>query len=190
MKKLKITLLVLALCLGMATTGWSIMITSGPYDGTDVGGLDGFMGSVEYKAAGYPNSNPTTEESWVSTILGAGSATYSIKDEPVPYYGTDAAGVFAFALGNLTTEYFLVKNATYWALFANNADMGWGVFNYKLLPAQMNIPSSSYQISHVTQFDGLNQHNQQNPAPEPSTILLLGLGLAGLAGFGRNKLTK
>ena len=50
------------------------------------------------------------------------------------------------------------------------------------LPAVHSIVGDgSYGLSHISGF---------NPVPEPTTMLLLGAGLAGLAGFGRKRFKK
>ena len=78
------------------------------------------------------------------------------------------------------SEYFLVKNAKYWALYMNLDERDWGVFDASLLPTAMNIPGG-YTVSHVSRF---------NPIPEPATMTLLGMGLFGLVAVGKKRIFK
>ncbi|MFT6907787.1 MAG: hypothetical protein ACJAS1_004473 [Oleiphilaceae bacterium] len=173
------TLLVL-----FANPSWGITITdpsAGAQNGTNVGVVDNYINSV----TGLSNSNPTTETAWVNSELsGTGiTTTFAGKDEPVKYYGTDVANVFAFSMTS-SEEYFVIKNARFWALYQNQNDLGWGVFNSVLLPSGMNLSSGS-QISHVSQFD-----SGSTSVPEPSTTLLLGAGLLGFGLYSRKRSKK
>lgn len=144
--------------------------------GTDVGGLDTFL-SQKHKLA---NSSPTTETNWVNSILDP-DTTFVLKEEKVTYYATESATVFAFELQS-EPGYFLVKNATWWALFENNANSDWGVIDISLLDPGFNLHKlNDMTISHVTEFGQFTQIQ----VPEPSSLLVVGLGLLGLCAARR-----
>jgi hypothetical protein len=184
---MKKTFLIPLFILLFASTGWCLVISdtaAGSLNGADVGSIDTFLDSTNSLA----NSNDTTETIWANSVLAPitldpTTVTFSVKEEEnVPYYETDTSNVFAYYLDTPPeTEYFLLKNAGYWALFDNLVEMSWAVFDSTDLPPGMNLPSSGFTISHVTRFDAAA------PVPEPSTFILLGAGLIGLVVYRRKR---
>lgn len=156
--------------------------TAGAYFGTNVGVLDTLL-SIDSLA----NAGQNTETNWVSSILGT-TATFSVKTQNVPVYGTDVANLFAVDLVN-TPGYYILKNATYWALYQNVNSLSWAVFDASALPSGMNVGAGHLTISHVSEFNanGGGSGPTGGQVPEPSVISLLGLGLLGM---GASRLRK
>jgi hypothetical protein len=145
----------------------------GIYNGTNVGSIDIF------RAEDDKQGNPQAEENWVNSILAPTNVEWTIKQDPVAYYSTDSAGVFAFAFDPTPGDpYFIIKNANRIALFENINDLDWGVFDTAVLSPAMNLPSSDYEISHVTRFSEGGSPPFQ--VPEPGTIALFSVGLLGM----------
>ena len=158
--------------------------TAGQYFGTDVGILDTLL-NVDTLA----NAGQNTETTWVSNILGT-TATFSIKTQNVPVYGTDVSNLFAVDLVN-NPGYYILKNSTYWALYRNVNSLSWAVFDASALPSGMNVGAGHLTISHVTEYNanGGSGGPTGGQVPEPGVISLLGLGLLGI-GASRVRKTK
>ncbi len=88
------------------------------------------------------------------------------------------------------SDYFIIKNATYFAVYENSGNYGWGVFDASVLAPKSNLMlqngASNGTTSHVTEFGSVALIAT---VPEPSSIALLGLGLVGL-GFARRRKNK
>jgi hypothetical protein len=87
-----------------------------------------------------------------------------------------------------TPDYYFIKlgvggtnlpNTHY--LYKNNADLRYAVVDITAWGGSGNNINIG-RVSHVGEIN--------SPAPEPATVLLLGVGLAGLVGFGRKKFQK
>jgi hypothetical protein len=163
------SLISLLLSLGLfSQTVMAVMITQGPYNGTDAGGLDLVI------AQGAKLGNPTNEAAWVNSVLTGPDVTFEVKTETVAYYETEVADVYALLLQS-APGYYLIKNAQRVALLQNNPSMEWGVFDLADLDPDLKLSTDDLYISHVTEFNGSTQL-----VPEPSTLALLGLGLIGV----------
>lgn len=150
-----------------AGSGWSYTIDSGA---TDVGSLDAFINWTDSLS----NSNPTTETNWVNSLLNP-DTTFTLKTETVSYQAVDGGGAYAFALQS-DPGYYVIKNATFWALFQNATSLDWAVFNLDGLPSGINLGGDDQlTISHVSEFGGAVN------VPEPSSLGLLAAGIFGLA---------
>lgn len=175
-KMLAMSLFVLTMIVSMSAN--AIVITSGSYIDNDVGGIDLLL--AQAPKAG----NPTAETTWVNSILSTGDLIFEVKNETVPYYATNVDGVYAFALDTPPGDYFLIKNSNYMALFENYVNYDWGVFDTGLLGSGINLPTDDWEISHVSEF---SSDTPNQTVPEPTSLLLFGLGLIGLAGYKRSQ---
>lgn len=163
-----------SLGLFMSLPGAAYVITTGSFQGTDVGNLDTLIGQT----TGLKNSGIATETKWVNSQLNP-DVGYVLKTETVNYFSTDAENVFAFQLYS-DPGFFLIKNARWWGLYQNNASSDWGVIDLSQLNTGFNIADmDGMTISHVTEFGSFVE------VPEPSGLLLMALGLFGLIYFRR-----
>lgn len=164
-----ISSLLVAATLAFSVPASAYIIQGSAFAGTDVGSLDTLIGQKFHVGS----NNPGTQTTWVNSLLDP-DTSFVIREETVNYFATGSASVFAFQLQQ-TPGYFLVKNSTYWALFENNANADWGVIDVSLLQDGFNLPDlSKMTISHVSEF------GKYVDVPEPSSLLLFGLGLLGL----------
>jgi len=191
MKKfLALSILVFFIVLLFASSGWCLTIGAG----TNVGGLDDFFAGTKTLA----NSSESTEEAWIQTVTGDSTLEYTQYDSvPVSLSQTNEdASAYAFEL-NGEPDYFLVKwgdggdpdgsgplQYVAWTLWSNNNLKSFAVFD---TADPGLLLDGNWVIKNIGAFSHYGETGAA-PVPEPSTILLMGLGLVGLAGIGRKKI--
>jgi hypothetical protein len=186
MKKLIVLLSVMSILLFTSGTVSALLV-----EGNEVGSVDTFVG-----AAVLGNSGEATELAWVKTFFPSATLDdYTVFDKS-EYVMYSENGIGAFELQNAPLYYFLkigtgndVINegtpgesaAPDHIMFANVVDMHWAAFYlsyYSEEDVQLYFIRNVGAVSHV----GEGGQGEGTPVPEPYTLLLLGLGLMGVAG--------
>ncbi len=181
MRKMVLTAILICLFAGSA---WSLTIQSGFIE---VGGVDTLLASTALR-----NSGDDTELGWVRGVLydmfGITDVTLDAKYTNMTWYQTSQDNTYAIDFQTYNPEYFLIKigsgslrSPIDHFLFQNTPELAWGVVNLADLGIIEIIGLD--RISHIDEFNG------GAPVPEPATLMLLGSGLLGLAGF-RKKISK
>ena len=123
---------------------------------------------------------------------------------PIDIWGklgsSSAQKIVGYDVRNSYRDFVLRMDIVSGDLYGNyqNADLTWTGFldtniNLSSWPALSDFDGlSSFLIGYACHYyyDMTSLHIEQTPVPEPATMLLLGSGLIGLAGFGRKKLFK
>lgn len=159
-------------------------------DGTDVGSVDNLIAQ-----AALPNSGDATELAWVNTVLPGDGYSLLFKNEPGTWYSVldgdpmdPDPSVFASGISG-DTDYFLIKtgsntgNSNDHFLFQNLSSLNWAVISLQGMGFDTDNILNIGKVSHNAGY-GIE------PIPEPATMLLMGVGLAGLAATQRRQARK
>lgn len=184
----KIIVLVAFMAVTFVPSSWALTIGNAP--ATDVGLLDVFVYASTKNEL--PNSSPSTEESWIESILGFDVAYAQYPSIAITPTNEDPTA-FAWQLADLESDYFLVKNAAFWALFQNVDNLAYAVVDADsgFLPDKMNFGNAA--ISHYGVVNGRNPPcegpdcdpdpcqtlpcNPPNEVPVPAPLPLIALAL-------------
>jgi hypothetical protein len=142
--------------------------------GTDVGGVDTIINQTKLD-----DSSEAVELAWVQSILG--SSFTIVKDETFEWLATaESENVWASLLDDATSYYYLklgnIGGDTHF-LYSNAELLSYAVIDINAWGGTKNVNIG--KVSHIGSVGGNTQ------VPEPMSLILLGLGLIGLAGIKR-----
>ncbi len=135
----------------------------------------------DYTGYQYFSATSTTFNDIISWSATSGSTTLSSSANSY-----EQGAMFSFINGDIDVWYFAVGTDPGYYLASYNC--GYGIADVAI---NYYFNDEEYKLSGVWSNPGMwtKQQDPSNPVPEPSTILLLGLGLAGIVG-ARKKFKK
>jgi hypothetical protein len=142
-------------------------------EGNNLGNPDRLQ-EVEEMVEGACGFDPSFELGFTEMILNPYDARSGTWETPTAPVGT--------------IEFYAVKAGDGFAMYrVNPADYDGSYSTYDLYLAGYGSSNVGEGVA-LSHFTGYNPGSA--PVPEPATLLLLGTGLVGLAGFGRKRLKK
>jgi hypothetical protein len=216
MKKLIVSLSVLALFFGFGGMARATQITfnfdpPALADNSNAATIGGYMGVLYGSPVTVTGHDGPVSETGLGSLLGGTNDGY-VESESDSLFGGEhriqinfgaaapISSVVSFDYGAIANpfnaEYSL--NGTTWINFFHHDTTGFlglgsytGSTSYPLPPSVQALRFLDGGYGEVG-IDNLvvNNSTQENPIPEPATMLLLGSGLIGLVGFARRRFRK